>query len=186
MREDLYIERKITSGAYVPEMYCEVLTGFEETELTPLQLAYISEKITSYSSNIVFAFAAIAIVGALGTVCSSKPMTALWVMLFFGIIALLYKPVRNLMVSPVKSSLDAGNYKAYKYLVTEKFVNMTDKYDSPTITKQKHSTYYLSICGINAEVPFECYVKAQEGGVVTGVLIDVKDRKWFIVCNPAF
>ena len=186
MREDLYIERKISSGTYIPEVFADALTGFEETELTPVQLAYISEKITSYSSDIVFAFAAIAIVGALGTVFSSEPLTALWVMLFYGVVALLYKPVRNLMVSPVKNSFDAGNYKAYKYLVTDKFVNLTDVSDSPKIASEKHSSYYLSICGINAEVPFECYSRVQEGGFVTGVLIDVKDRKWFIVCSPAF
>ena len=58
MREDLYIERKIVSGSYMPDVYNDMLTGFEETELTPLQLAYISERITSYSSDIVFAFAA--------------------------------------------------------------------------------------------------------------------------------
>lgn len=54
MREDIYIERKIVSGRYISDGFADVLAEFEETELTPLQTAYISEKITSSNDTFVF------------------------------------------------------------------------------------------------------------------------------------
>ncbi|MGN1134811.1 MAG: hypothetical protein ACI4SF_01185 [Oscillospiraceae bacterium] len=185
MREDIYIERKIVSGRYIPDGFSDVLAEFEETELTPLQTAYISEKITSSNNNFVFVTGLLAVVGALGAVFGSDPKTALYVMLFYGAAALLYKPVRNLWIAPVKTNFECGNYKAYKLLVTEKFVNMIDSSDAPSVSRQKTATYYLSICGVNVNIPFECYIGAQEGGFITGVLVDTGDKKWFIVCSPS-
>lgn len=184
MREDIYIERKIVSGRYISDGFADVLAEFEETELTPLQTAYISEKITSSNDTFVFLTGFFAIIGALGTIFSSEPKTALYVMLFYGAAALLYKPVRNIWIAPVKTNFECGNYKAYKLLVTEKFVNKIDYSDAPSVSMQKTDTYYLSICGVNVNVPFECYIGAQEGGFITGVLVDTGDEKWFIVCNP--
>lgn len=82
MREDIFIERKIVSGRYIPDTFTDALTGFEETELTVLQVAYISEKITSSNDTFVFLTGFFAIVGALGTIFSSEPKTALYIMLF--------------------------------------------------------------------------------------------------------
>lgn len=185
MREDIYIEIKIVSGIYISDGFADVLAEFEETGLTALQTAYISKKISSSNNNFVFVTGLIAAVGALGTVFSSEPKTALYVMLFYGAAALLYKPVRNIWIAPVKTNFECGNYKAYKLLVTEKFVNKIDYSNAPSVSMQKTGTYYLSICGVNVNVPFECYIGAQEGGFITGVLVDTGDKKWFIVCNPS-
>ncbi|MGN0599254.1 MAG: hypothetical protein ACI4JK_05105 [Oscillospiraceae bacterium] len=184
-REEMFIERKIVSGRFVPNTLTDVLTGFEETELTSLQTAYILEKISSSNDTFVFVTGFFAVVGALGIFFSSEPRTALCIMLFYGALALLYKPVRSLWIAPVKTSFERGNYKAYKFLVTEKFVNMVDTSDAPSVSRHKTSTYYLSICGVNVNVPFECYIGAKEGGFITGVLVDTGDKKWFIVCNPS-
>lgn len=179
MREDIYIERKIVSGRYTPDTFADVLTVFEETALTPLQTAYIWERLTSSNNNFVFVTGLLAVIGALGTIFSSEPKTELYIMLFYGSAALLYKPVRDFWIAPARTSFERGNYKAYKLLVNEKFVNKIDPADAPSVSSQKIETYYLSVCGVNVKVPFECYLGAQEGG-----FIDTGDKKWFIVCNP--
>lgn len=148
MREDIYIERKIVSGRYIPDTFADVLTVFEETALTGL----------------------LAVIGALGTIFSSEPKTELYIMLFYGSAALLYKPVRDFWIAPARTSFERGNYKAYKLLVTEKFVNKIDPPDAPSVSSQKIETYYLSVCGVNVKVPFECYLGAQEGGFILNTI----------------
>ena len=65
------------------------------------------------------------------------------------------------------------------------FFKMSSKAQSRTFLKTAKRTLRFNQRIPNVNVPFEGYIGAQEGGFITGVLVDTGDKKWFIVCNPS-